>query len=295
MKGGLAGRWVRMPKVLILAVLMTALGFGQAPELVRARELYQRTSYEEALGWLAGMSRQTASGYILIGKCQYMKGEFKKASEALEQAVGLAPASSEAYLWLGRAYGRRAETASIFTAPGLATKARASFEKAVALEPRNTEAVSDLFEYYLEAPGLLGGGMERAQALAEKTKEADSADYHYRLALIADKRKEYRDAEQQLRRSVDLAPREVGRFIELAKFLAKSGQFEKSDAAFHQAEQMAPKDPKVMFERAKAYIRAKRNLAVARELLVRYLSTPLTPDDPPRSEAEGLLREAGSG
>jgi tetratricopeptide (TPR) repeat protein len=295
MKGGLAGRRDSMPKVLVLAVLMTALGFGQAPELVRARELYQRTSYEEALGWLAGMSRQTASGYILIGKCQYMKGEFKKASEALEQAVGLAPASSEAYLWLGRAYGRRAETASIFTAPGLATKARASFEKAVALEPRNTEAVSDLFEYYLEAPGLLGGGMERAQALAEKTKEADSADYHYRLALIADKRKEYRDAEQQLRRSVDLAPREVGRFIELAKFLAKSGQFEKSDAAFHQAEQMAPKDPKVMFERAKAYIRAKRNLAVARELLVRYLSTPLTPDDPPRSEAEGLLREAGSG
>jgi tetratricopeptide (TPR) repeat protein len=284
-----------MPKVLILAVLMTALGFGQAPELVRARELYQRTSYEEALGWLAGMSRQTASGYVLIGKCQYMKGEFKKASEALEQAVGLAPASSEAYLWLGRAYGRRAETASIFTAPGLATKARASFEKAVALEPRNTEAVSDLFEYYLEAPGLLGGGMEKAQALAEKTKEADSADYHYRLALIADKRKEYRDAEEQLRRSVDLAPREVGRFIELAKFLAKSGQFEKSDAAFHQAEQMAPKDPKVMFERAKAYIRAKRNLAVARELLVRFLSTPLTPDDPPRSEAEGLLREAGSG
>lgn len=284
-----------MPKVLILAMLMAALGFGQAPEIVRARQLYQRTSYEEALGLLAAMPRQTASGYLLMGKCQYMKGEFKKAAEAFEQAAGLAPASSEAYLWLGRAYGRRAETSSFLTAPGLATKARASFEKAVALAPGNVEAVSDLFEYYLEAPGLLGGGMDKAQALAEKTKDADPAEYHYRLALIAEKRREYRDAEEQLRRSVDLAPRQVGRFVELAKFLAKSGQYEKSDAAFRQAEQIAPKDANVMFERAKAYIRAKRNLAVARELLVRYLSSPLTPDDPPRSEAERLLREAGSG
>jgi tetratricopeptide (TPR) repeat protein len=284
-----------MPKVLVLALLMTALGLGQTQEFVRARELYQRTSYEEALRLLAGIPRQTASGYILIGKCLYMKGEFKKASEALEQAIGLAPASSEAYLWLGRSYGRRAETASIFTAPGLATKARANFEKAVELEPGNAEAVGDLFEYYLEAPGLLGGGMEKAQALAERTKEADPAEYHYRLALMADRRKEYRDAEEQLRRSADLAPRQVGRLVELAKFLARSGQYEKSDAAFRQAEQVAPQNASVMFERARTYILGKRNLKIARELLVRYLKAPLTPDDPPRSEAERLLKQAGSG
>ena len=294
MERRLAERFISMPKLLILAVLATVLGFGQSVELERARQLYQRTSYEEALSLLAGMSHQTAPGYILMGKCHYMKGDFKKATLALERAVELAPDSSEAYLWLGRAYGRRAETATFLTAPSLATKARASFEKAFALAPGNVEAASDLFEYYLEAPGLLGGGMDKARALAERTKDADPAEYHYRLAQIAEKRREYNDAEEQLRRSVELAPRQVNRFVELAKFLAKSGQYEKSDAAFHEAERIAPENPNVKFERARAYIRAKRNLEAARELLVQYLNAPLTPEDPPRREAERLLREAGS-
>ena len=50
-----------------------------------------------------------------------------------------------------------------------------------------------------------------------------------------------------------------------------------------------------MFERAKAYIRAKRNLSAARELLVRFLKSPLSPEDPPRSQAEQLLRQVQSG
>ncbi len=265
MKGHWQGQGAQMRNLLILTVLLATSGLGQVTELARARNLYQRTDYEAALRLLGGISGRSAPVYILTGKCQYMLGDFKKASEALEEAVRLAPDNSEAHLWLGRAYGRRAETSTFLTAPGLATKARASFEQAVTLDPANTEAASDFFEYYLEAPGFLGGGMEKAKALAEKTRESDPAEYHYRLGLIAGKQKEYSDAEEQLRRSVELAPRQVGRFIELAKFLSKSGQFEKSDAAFRQAEQVDPNDPNLLFERARACIRAKRNLEQARD------------------------------
>ncbi len=283
-----------MRNLLILTVLLATSSLGQVTELAHARNLYQRTDYEKALRVLSGITGRSASIYILTGKCHYMLGEFKKASEALEEAVRLAPDISEAHLWLGRAYGRRAETSTFLTSPGLAAKARASFERAVTLDPANTEAASDLFEYYLEAPGFLGGGMEKAKALAEKTRESDPAEYHYRLGLIADKRKEYGDAEEQFRRSVELAPRQVSRFVELAKFLSKSGQFEKSDAAFRQAEQVDPNDPNLMFEHAIACIRAKRNLDLARDLLVRYINSPLTPDHPPRREAERLLKQVGS-
>jgi tetratricopeptide (TPR) repeat protein len=284
-----------MSMVWILAMLFAAPGLGQLPELARARDLYQKTSYEEALGLLGGIPAKPAPVHALMGRCHYMRGDFKKASESFELAVRLEPGDGDYYLWLGRAYGRRAETSSFFTAPGLASKARQSFEKAVELDPRAAEAVADLFEYYLEAPGVLGGGIEKARILAEKTKDLDPAEYHYRLAQIADKKKEYRDAEEQLRRAVDLGPRQVGRFLELARFLAKQGQYQESDAAFRQAEQIAPESPRVMFERARAYIRAKRNLRTARELLVRYLNSPLTPDDPPRSEAEQLLKQVQSG
>ena len=81
----------------------------------------------------------------------------------LEKAFNAQPSNADYALWLGRAYGRRAETSGPFTAPGFASKARQYFEKAARLNPRNLEALSDLFEYYLEAPGFLGGGMDKAQ------------------------------------------------------------------------------------------------------------------------------------
>jgi hypothetical protein len=46
-----------------------------------------------------------------------------------------------------------------------------------------------------------------------------------------------------------------------------------------------------MFAKADLYIKGKRNLNVARELLKRYLSSSLTPEDPPRSAAERLLKQ----
>jgi tetratricopeptide (TPR) repeat protein len=280
---------------LILAVLAWTALMAQEDGLVKARQLYDKTRYEEALALLAGLPVENGKVYALMGQCYYMLGDYKRASESLERAVRLEPGNSDYYMWLGRAYGRRAETSSFITAPGLASKARQSFEKAFQLNPRNLEAVGDLFEYYLEAPSFMGGGLDKARDLAEKTRDLDPAEYHYRLARIAEKRKQDKDAEEQLRRAMDLAPRQVGRLLDLARFLAKRGKHQESEALFEQAEKLEPESPKVMFERAKAYVESRRNLDKARELLVRYLNSPLTPEDPPRQEAERLLRQARTG
>jgi tetratricopeptide (TPR) repeat protein len=280
---------------LILAVLAWTALMAQEDGLVKARQLYDKTRYEEALALLAGLPVENGKVYALMGQCYYMLGDYKRASESLERAVRLEPGNSDYYMWLGRAYGRRAETSSFITAPGLASKARQSFEKAFQLNPRNLEAVGDLFEYYLEAPSFMGGGLDKARDLAEKTRDLDPAEYHYRLARIAEKRKQDKNAEEQLRRAMDLAPRQVGRVLDLARFLAKRGKHQESEALFEQAEKLEPESPKVMFERAKAYVESRRNLDKARELLVRYLNSPLTPEDPPRQEAERLLRQARTG
>ncbi|HBY61898.1 MAG TPA: hypothetical protein DEH78_18925 [Solibacterales bacterium] len=264
-----------------------------AAPLDDARAAYQRTDYAGAIRALTSAGPKTAAEWALLGQSYYQSGEFKRASESLEKAVALDPAGSGYHHWLGRAFGRRAEMASPFTAPGLAVKARRSFERAVALDERNAEAVNDLFEYYLEAPGFLGGGLDKATALSAKIERIDSVEYHYALAKIAEHRKDYQKAEEQLRMAVQLAPRQIGRVIDLAKFLAKRGKVPESEAAFAQAEKIAPGSPKLLIERARTYISGKRNLAEARELLRRYLNAPLTPDLPAREEALKLLKESG--
>lgn len=272
------------------------LSVGAAsPELNQALERYQETDYPAALGILLRIQAKDGPTWELIGKSHFMSGDFKKASEAFQKAIGAEPQNSEYYDWLGRSFGRRAETSMPLTAPGYASKARQNFEKAIELDPRNKEAVGDLFEYYLQAPGFLGGGLDKAAALARRIREIDPVEYHFAEARLAEKRKEFSQAEQQLRRAVELAPREAGRIIDLAKFFAKRGRFQESDAAFIQAEKIAPNDPQVLFERASALIDANRNLSTARDLLKRYLDSPLTPNLPSRNEARKLLKQAEGG
>src|SRR6516225_6891658 len=103
-----------------------------------------------------------------------MMGEYKKATDALEKAVAAEPSNSDYALWLGRAYGRRAEMSNPFSAVGQASKARLYFERAVELDPRNLEALNDLLEYYLEAPGFRGGGTDKARATAARIGQVDA-------------------------------------------------------------------------------------------------------------------------
>ena len=274
--------------------LAVALAVAAPPEIDTARALYHRTDYDAALKLLLPLQQKDAAAYHLIGMCYYMQGDPGKASDNFRKAVSLEPRESDYYLWLGRAYGRRAETSSFLTAPGYATKARDNFEMAVKLNSRNMEAVSDLFEYYLDAPGLLGGGLDKATALAVRMGQVDAAEEHWALARVAEKRKEMATAEQQLRRAIDLAPRQAGRMVDLAKFLAKAGRYQESDEAFRRAEAVAPGSPKVLFAQASTYIATGRHLDLAKNLLKRYLQAQLTPDDPPRKEAERLLRKASA-
>ena len=133
----------------VLAGLVSMSMWGASPSLEEATKLYRHTEYEASLKVLSELPEKDGAVFDLIGKNYFMLGNFKKSSEYYEKAVAVDPSSSEYQHWLGKAYGRRAETSSVFTAPGLASKARQHFEKAVALDPQNQEAVSDLFEYYL--------------------------------------------------------------------------------------------------------------------------------------------------
>lgn len=284
----------RVKRFTVLLGLTCAV-WAAGPELEQARKLYNLTEFDQSLKVLQAIPNKDGAVYELIGQNYYMQGDYRKATETLEKAVAAEPGNSGFALWLGRAYGRRAETSSLFTAPGYASKARQYFEKAARLNPRNLEAQNDLFEYYLEAPGFLGGGLDKAAATAAQIASINPAEGHWAQAKLAEKRQEFSSAEEQFRRAIELAPQQVGRFIDLARFLAKQGRFQEADQSFARAERVAPDSPKLLFAKADLYIKSKRNLDVAQNLLKRYLSLTLTPDDPPRSQAEKLLRQVQGG
>lgn len=272
------------------AILLAAFALSaQTSQYERARVQYEKTQYTSALQILKSKPSLDDADYNLMGRIQYMLGDYNAATDCFEKATKLSPKSSDHWHWLGRTFGRRAEVSSFLTAPGYASKARQNFEKAVELDPKNSEAVNDLFEYYLQAPGFLGGGLDKAQALLSKIEAIDPAEKHYAMARLAEERKDFKTAEQQLRRAMETAPRQVGRILDLAKFLAKQGRTQESEKVFEQARSVSPDSPQYLWERANLLIEQKRDLKEARRLLEKYLASQVPPDADNKAEARKLL------
>ncbi len=276
-----------------MCALMAACALPiSAQNLNQAEELYRQTAYEASLS-LLDKNTTNARSLFLIGRDYFMLGEFKKSSDYLQKASTAEPGNAGYLDWLGRALGRRAESATVVTAPVLASKARQAFERSVELDPKNSDALSDLFEYYLEAPGFLGGGYEKALSIANQIAALDPAEGYLEKAKLAQKRKEYASAEQQLRQAVAVAPHSIPQLIELARFLANQGRTGDSDAVLQQARSLAPESPQIWFARADIYIKANRKLDEAKDLLRKYVQASLTVEDPPRQEALRLLKQVG--
>jgi tetratricopeptide (TPR) repeat protein len=211
----------------------------------------------------------------------------------LEKAIAQDSVNSEYYDWLGRAYGRLAEGSSFLSALGYARKTVRAFERAVELNPANLEALSDVFEYYLQAPAMVGGGVDKAENIARRLAGLNAAESHWALARLAEKRKDFETVEREFRAALAADPNEVGRHIDLAAFLSSRGRYGESDAIFRAAEENDPRSPKVLFAHAAANIQNKRKLGQAEALLHRYFTMQITPEDPSRREAAALLQSAG--
>ena len=110
----------------------------------------------------------------------------------------LRPDDAHYHLWLAREYGEKAANSNPLTAATIARKAKNEFERAVQLDPSSVEARLDLAQYYTEAPAIMGGGLDKARDQAAQVAKRNSAKSHLILARIAEKEKQFPEAENQL-------------------------------------------------------------------------------------------------
>lgn len=278
----------------LLFLVMAAL----VAELERARDLYRGTEYRAALAALKPAESADPAVWHLAGRAEFGLTNYGAAQTWFQKAAAAEPARAEHLHWLGKAFGRRAETSSFLTAPKYASECRKAFEKAVEVNPKYTEAWSDLLEYYLSAPGFLGGGMDKAERAAARIGELDPVEKHFALARIAEAKKDLAGAEKAWRRATELAPKQPGRWNDLGRFLARQKRFAESDQAFDRAlaaeAGSAAVALKVGYARAETLIEHKRNPGEAARLLDAYIAAAaglLTPDDPSRDDARKLRKK----
>jgi tetratricopeptide (TPR) repeat protein len=204
------------------------------------------------------------------------------ADQAIEQcqlATSDGPNSSENHLWLGRAYGMKAEKAGPISGFSLARKVRDEFERAVQLDPAAPRAASDLGQYYIAAPAIVGGGYDKALALINRIEPQFPVYSHRLRAMLAEKKKDYATAEAEFKKAIDTGGASPA-WIDLADFYQRRNQPDKAEAAIHSGIANSPNGP-VLVDAASILTSIHRDPELAARLLRTYLTSSGRTDEAP--------------
>jgi tetratricopeptide (TPR) repeat protein len=233
----------------------------------------------------------TAEAYNLLCRARFQLGAWDTGIPACEKATSLAPGNNLYHLWLGRIYGEKADRAGFLSAAGLARKVHTEFERAVELAPNSWEARTDLAEFDLEAPAMVGGGKDKARAQAALIAPLNPAMSHWVLARIAEKNKDTGIAEQEYRAAIEASNGGARAWVNLAGFYRHTNRFEDMDQALHTMESSPLDRPEALVDGASILLRAGRDYPTAIRIVRRYIALPNTVEESPVFKAHVMLGE----
>ncbi len=184
--------------------------------------------------------------------------------------------------WLGEAYGGKADHVSMFSAYGFARKTQKEFATAVELDEHNYDAAQDLVEYDCTAPGVVGGGEDKAQPIIQKLISLDAAQGHYAAGNCKAAKKDYAAADVEILKALQSKLKSIELIFNIADYFAQRSQAEHVEQAAELAEAASAGDLRVKFYRAVGWILQGAKLPDAEKLLKEYLQASPGGDNYPR-------------
>ncbi|HWW14739.1 MAG TPA: tetratricopeptide repeat protein [Candidatus Dormibacteraeota bacterium] len=233
----------------------------------------------------------TAEAYNLLCRAHFELGAWEAGIAACEKATTLAPDNALYHLWLGRIYGEKADRAGFLRAAGLAGKVRTEFERSVELSPNSWEARTDLAEFYLEAPGIVGGGKDRALSQAELLAPLNPAMAHWVKARVAEKNKDNVAAEKEYRAAIEASQGGARAWLNLAGFYRHLNRFDDMEQALRTMESRPIDHPAALVDAAGMLLRTGHDYPMAIRLVRRYIALSNTEEEAPVFKAHTMLGE----
>ncbi len=263
-----------LPAALCIAsTAMAAATVKQEAGLDVGRRAYEASDYAKAVQALqlaAAKEPQNGDVQLLLVKSYLELQEHDPAIKSAEKAVAIDPQNSIYHEWLGRAYGEKAGHASWFSAISLAKKTRKEFETAVQLDGTNYSARQALIEFDCSAPGIVGGGEEKALPQIKQLAEMDAAEGHYATGNCRRQKKDFDVADHEFGKALESNPRSAELIYDIGDYAAKRGQPERLLTVADVGERLAAGDPRGKFYRGVALVLKKENPEDAERLLREY-------------------------
>jgi tetratricopeptide (TPR) repeat protein len=235
------------------------------------RRLFEAGEYQkvqqDSENALAAAPRDAAV-HFWLARSAYELGNYDLAVHAAEDASRLEPGSSDFQMWLGRAYGRKAEIESSFF---LARKTHRAFEAAVRLDPANIPARRNLSEYYTDAPWILGGSKEKARQQVEAIAALDPLEGQLALADYLRNIGQLQEAGKQYELLLEKHPPQVHFYLEALDFYMSQRDSLNLARTLASSKEIAPHDSRLLFYRAVSRVIGGMQLDQAEKELMEFL------------------------
>ena len=279
--------------ILAIAIVTVCPAIAGADE--SAPGLMASGSVDQAIADLHGRISAVpndALAHNLLCRAYFSLGEWDRGIADCEKAVSLAPNNSQYHLWLGRIYGEKADRVGPFSAVALAKRVVREFETAVHLNPNNVDARADLAEFYVEAPGIVGGGRDKAVEQASSLEALDPSRAAWVKARIAEKKKDYGTAEREYRNAIGSSHGAASAWLNLGLFYQHRGRWNDMQETLSHVRKAPLDRPDALVDAAEILVRAQRNLPEAVELLRAYLNSDSKVEQAPVFKVHYLLGTA---
>ncbi len=288
-------KWMAALIVLLLAPMVP----GEVVSSTQMQKAHEELEAGEAdvaranLRSILESAPNDAEAWNLLGRVAFMLRDWQTAQNDCEQAVKLEPQNALFHLWLARALGERASHASFLTAFSLARRARVEFETAVRWNPRDPQALTDLAEYYMEAPSVVGGGLDKAEGVARQLDAVDARRGQELRAELAVKEGDSARAAAHLKQAMRGAPHPAFVWLSMARLEMHEKQWTAMGEALHHAADEASHDPGatiVLYDAASLMARTHQQTEESIRWMEMYVASPAKTEEGPAFEA--LMRLA---
>ncbi len=266
--------------VFIACFVFLATGTHAQSAVDSARKLFDAGEFKNAEALLhaeISKSPRDAALHYWLAKCAFELYDDDLAVSSAERAVELDPKNAEYHYFLGTTSGYKAEHSNWFSGLSLARKTQHEFLTAVQLNPDHLEAQRDLISFYIAAPGIAGGGDEKAEAQITQLDVLHVVSARLARMELYENRKKWMQADNEAKSVLATRPKLVKTFLEVAEYYQNREDATGIRNALAGVPRDSASDPHVAYYRAVANVIAGENLPDAQKALNAYLGQRPSP------------------
>lgn len=227
-------------RVCIVVIVFVAAGaaLATAATVDEAKKLFEDGWWDKSgvmLEEILAADPGNAEAMVDLSRIRLLTDDIDAAEELCEQAIEMNDNNAMYHLIMGQIMAIKSQKSNFIMAIPRAKDARTEFEKAVLVDPHNLDARLALFQYDMQAPGIAGGNLERARAMADSMAAYDSSYHHLAKSLLAEfPDRNYPLAEEELRKAIAVIPDSRAGYIWLGGFLARREEPGKAVEAYRE-------------------------------------------------------------